>query len=124
MRSATRLLVLALALLGAGGAGAQGVVTQRILSQNAAKVMAEAALAECRGRGFHTSVAVVDRAGVLLVVLRDELAMPPRISPATTIGTPPPSARMPGTLRCGARAGSSAVALWNSLVGARNTSAV
>jgi uncharacterized protein GlcG (DUF336 family) len=82
MRSATRFLVLALALLGAVGVRAQGVVTQRILSQNAAKVMAEAALAECRGRGFHTSVAVVDRAGVLLVVLRDELANPATIDMA------------------------------------------
>jgi uncharacterized protein GlcG (DUF336 family) len=82
MRYASRLIVPGLALLGAAGAGAQGVVTQRILSQNAAKVMAEAALAECRGRGFHTSVAVVDRSGTLLVLLRDELASPATIDMA------------------------------------------
>jgi uncharacterized protein GlcG (DUF336 family) len=42
----------------------------------AAKLIAEAALAECAARGFHTGVAVVDRAGNLLVVLRDERAHP------------------------------------------------
>jgi uncharacterized protein GlcG (DUF336 family) len=54
----------------------QGVVTQRILSLAAARTIAEAALAECSARGFRTSVAVVDRAGNLLVVLRHELAHP------------------------------------------------
>ena len=82
MRVATRSVVLAAALLGAAQAGAQGVVTQKILSLNAAKTIAEAALAECRGRGFHTSVAVVDRSGTLLVVLRDELASPATIDMA------------------------------------------
>lgn len=59
-----------------GSAHAQSVVEQRILSLAAAKVIAEAALAECAGRGFHTSVVVVDRAGNPLVVLRDERAHP------------------------------------------------
>jgi uncharacterized protein GlcG (DUF336 family) len=57
-------------------ARAQGVVTQRILSLTAARVIAEAARAECAARGFHTSVVVVDRSGDVLVVLRDELAHP------------------------------------------------
>lgn len=35
-----------------------------------------AALAACTSRGFRTNVAVVDRAGELLVVLRHELAHP------------------------------------------------
>jgi len=82
MRVATRWVLLGAVLLGAFQAGAQGVVTQKILSLNAAKVIAEAALAECRGRGFHTSVAVVDRSGTLLVVLRDELANPATIDMA------------------------------------------
>ena len=82
MRVATGFVILAFALPGAFEAGAQGVVTQKILSLNAAKVIAEAALAECRGRGFHTSVAVVDRSGTLLVVLRDELASPATIDMA------------------------------------------
>jgi len=82
MRVTTRCTVLAAAWLVASHAGAQGVVTQKILSLNAAKAIAEAALAECKGRGFHTSVAVVDRSGTLLVLLRDELASPATIDMA------------------------------------------
>jgi uncharacterized protein GlcG (DUF336 family) len=62
------------ALLLAGRAPAQGVVTERSLSLGLAKTIAEAALAECKSKGFNTTVAVVDRAGQLLVVLRDEKA--------------------------------------------------
>ena len=36
--------------------------------------MADAALAECKSKGFSTSVVVVDRAGQVLVMLRDENA--------------------------------------------------
>jgi uncharacterized protein GlcG (DUF336 family) len=76
--SYTSKLVVA-ALLASGRAGAQGIVTERNVSLGLAKTIAEAALAECSAKGFHTSVAVVDRAGQLLVLLRDEQA------PATTI---------------------------------------
>jgi uncharacterized protein GlcG (DUF336 family) len=55
---------------------AQGLVTQRNLSLAMAKTIAEAALAECQGKGFHTAVAVVDRAGQVLVILRDEQGTP------------------------------------------------
>ena len=55
-------------------ANAQGVVMQRNLSLGLAKTIAEAAQAECQAKGFHTSVAVVDRAAQVLVILRDELA--------------------------------------------------
>ena len=82
MRPAIRCVMVGAAVLGASGAQAQGVVTQKILSLNLAKTIAEAALAECKGRGFHTSVAVVDRSGNLLVVLRDELASPATIDMA------------------------------------------
>ena len=47
----------------ASPASGNGVVTQKNLSLDLAKTIAEAALAECRSKGFHTSVAVVDRAG-------------------------------------------------------------
>lgn len=57
-----------------GHVAAQGVVTQRILSLDLAKTIAEATLAECKAKGFHTAAAVVDRAGQLLVLLRDEQA--------------------------------------------------
>jgi uncharacterized protein GlcG (DUF336 family) len=61
-------------LLLPGRAPAQGVVTERNLSLGLAKTIAEAALAECKSKGFNTTVAVVDRAGQVLVVLRDEKA--------------------------------------------------
>jgi uncharacterized protein GlcG (DUF336 family) len=57
-----------------GPAAGQGVVMQRNLSLGMAKTIAEATLAECRSKGFHTAAAVVDRAGQVLVVLRDEEA--------------------------------------------------
>src|SRR3954470_7128523 len=52
----------------------QSLVTQKSLSLGLAKTMAEAALAECKAKGFNTSVVVVDRAGQTLVALRDENA--------------------------------------------------
>ena len=55
-------------------ASAQGLVTQKILSLGLARTIAEAALGECKSKGFATSVAVVDRAGQVLVLLRDENA--------------------------------------------------
>jgi uncharacterized protein GlcG (DUF336 family) len=61
-------------LLAPSVALAQGIVTQKVLSLGLAKTIAEAALAECKTKGFATSVAVVDRAGQLLVLLRDEAA--------------------------------------------------
>jgi uncharacterized protein GlcG (DUF336 family) len=70
------------ALLVAANGRAQGVVSQPILSMATAKLIAEAALAECTSRGFHTSVAVVDRSGNLLILLRDELAHPVTIEMA------------------------------------------
>jgi len=51
---------------------AQGLVTQRNLSLALAKTIAEATLAECKSKGFNTAAAVVDRAGQVLVILRDE----------------------------------------------------
>jgi uncharacterized protein GlcG (DUF336 family) len=59
-----------------GHASAQGVVMQRTISLAMAKTMAEAALSECQAKGFHTAAAVVDRAGQIIVMLRDEQASP------------------------------------------------
>jgi uncharacterized protein GlcG (DUF336 family) len=56
------------------GASTQGVVMQRNVSLALAKTIAEATLAECQAKGFHTSAAVVDRAGQVIVMLRDEQA--------------------------------------------------
>ncbi len=68
------ILAIGLAAIPAGHAAAQGVVMQRNLSLSIAKTIAEAAQAECKAKGFNTSVAVVDRAGQVLVILRDEQA--------------------------------------------------
>jgi uncharacterized protein GlcG (DUF336 family) len=57
-------------------ANAQGIVMQRNLSLPLAKTIAEAALAACAEKGYHTAAAVVDRAGQVLVILRDERATP------------------------------------------------
>jgi uncharacterized protein GlcG (DUF336 family) len=58
------------------GAKAQGLVTQRNMSLEMAKTIAEATLGECKSKGFHTSAVVVDRGGQVLVMLRDEQATP------------------------------------------------
>jgi uncharacterized protein GlcG (DUF336 family) len=55
-------------------AAAQGLVTQRNLSLPMAKTIAEAALGACKSKGYNTAVAVVDRAGQMMVLLRDEQA--------------------------------------------------
>jgi uncharacterized protein GlcG (DUF336 family) len=73
MRLCAALAATVLVLVPAVGSS-QGVVSQKNLSLGLAKTIAEAALAECKGKGFATSVAVVDRAGQLLVLLRDENA--------------------------------------------------
>ena len=56
------------------GVSTQGVVMQRNMSLAMAKTIAEAALAECKAKGFNTAAVVVDRAGQVMVVLRDEQA--------------------------------------------------
>ena len=77
-------VVIGIALLAmiAGRVNAQGLVTERNLSMGMAKTIAEAAQAECRAKGYHTTVAVVDRAGQLLILMRDEKAGPHTIEMA------------------------------------------
>jgi uncharacterized protein GlcG (DUF336 family) len=53
---------------------AQGVVMQKTLSLGMAKAIAEGTIAACKAKGFNTSTAVVDRAGQVMVILRDEQA--------------------------------------------------
>ena len=65
--------VMGAALIVSGRASAQ-VVTQHNLSLAMAKTIAEATLAECKAKGAHSSAVVVDRAGQVLVMLRDEQA--------------------------------------------------
>jgi len=64
-------------LVAAAGAAAQDATfTQRLLTPETALKAAQAALARCRSNGFQVAVAVVDRAGVVQVLLRDRFAGP------------------------------------------------
>jgi uncharacterized protein GlcG (DUF336 family) len=54
----------------------EALVTFKVMSPETALKLAQAALAECRKRNFQVAVAVVDRFGVLQVVLRDRFAGP------------------------------------------------
>ena len=75
MRYTLRAIVLiGIAAILSGRAGAQGVVMQRNLSLEMAKTIAEGTIAECKAKGYHTAAAVVDRAGQVMVILRDEQA--------------------------------------------------
>lgn len=56
--------------------GADGTFNVRILTPDTALKAAQAALKDCRDRGFQVSVAVVDRMGVMQVLLRDRYAGP------------------------------------------------
>jgi uncharacterized protein GlcG (DUF336 family) len=70
-----RNLIVLGAILCARG-NAQGLITQRNMSLDMAKTIAEATIGECKSKGFHTSAVVVDRSGQVLVMLRDEQATP------------------------------------------------
>jgi|SRR5689334_19063993 uncharacterized protein GlcG (DUF336 family) len=67
-------LGISLAAIASGPVTAQGLVTERNLSLAMAKTIAEAALSACKSKGYNTAVAVVDRAGQVMVILRDEHA--------------------------------------------------
>ena len=68
------LAVIGIAVVLSGQATGQGLVTQRNLSLAMAKTIAEATISECKSKGFNTAAVVVDRAGQVLVILRDEQA--------------------------------------------------
>lgn len=76
MRTSIAATVVVSTALTAVAASGQGVVMQRNLSLPLAKAIAEAALAECKAKGYNTSAVVVDRAGQTLVMLRDEQSTP------------------------------------------------
>jgi uncharacterized protein GlcG (DUF336 family) len=57
-------------------AGAQGVLTERNISFMMAKTIAETTLETCRKDGSHVVVTVLDRAGNVRVVFRDDNAEP------------------------------------------------
>lgn len=53
-------------------AGAQGLVTQQNIPLAMAQTIANAALAQCESMGFKVSVAVVDREGLPIVMIRGD----------------------------------------------------
>jgi uncharacterized protein GlcG (DUF336 family) len=55
-------------------AAQQATYTVKLLTPETALVAAQAALAHCRKAGYQVAVAVVDRSGVLQVLLRDRFA--------------------------------------------------
>jgi uncharacterized protein GlcG (DUF336 family) len=65
----------AIALLFAGAAHAQeATYAVKLLTPETALKAAEAALKRCRAEGYQVTVAVVDRSGVVQVLLRDRFA--------------------------------------------------
>ena len=63
---------LAIATALSSAVSAQGLVTQKNISLAMAQTIAQAALAQCEGMGFKVSVAVVDRGGLTIVMLRGD----------------------------------------------------
>lgn len=55
---------------------ADGTFTMRVLTPDTALKAAQAALKKCRDGGFQVTVAVVDRMGVVQVLIRDRFAGP------------------------------------------------
>src|SRR5260370_17475885 len=63
-------------LLSTASRAQESLVTYKSLTPEIALDLARAALADCQHRGYQVAVAVVDRAGVIQVVLRDRYAGP------------------------------------------------
>jgi hypothetical protein len=72
----------------------ESIVTYKSLTPEIALDLARAALADCQHRGYQVAVAVVDRAGVIQVVLRDRYLTRPPLPPGKR-GPPRPSATVP-----------------------------
>ena len=73
------------ALVGSIRADAQeSLVTYKSLAPGTALELAQAALTDCQKRGYQVATAVVDRFGVVQVILRDRFAGPH--TPATASG--------------------------------------
>ena len=68
--------LLALVLCWACLSQAEGTFSVKVLTPETALKAAQAALAKCRASGFQVTVAVVDRMGVVQVLLRDRFAGP------------------------------------------------
>lgn len=65
-------VALGVAAVGATSASAQGVIMERNISLDAARVIAETAIAACRADGNRITVTVVDRSGRIKAQLSDD----------------------------------------------------
>lgn len=73
-RMAIALLLASGIMTGGARAEEEALVSYKTLSPETALVLARAALADCRARGYQVTVAVVDRSGNMQVMLRDRYA--------------------------------------------------
>lgn len=69
-------LAAVLSLAGGGALAQDATFTVKMMTPETALASAKAALEKCRRDGYQVAVAVVDRAGVAQVVLRDRFAGP------------------------------------------------
>jgi uncharacterized protein GlcG (DUF336 family) len=76
-------VALALGLAACAAHAADATFTVKVLTPETALKAAQAALESCRKRGFQATVAVVDRMGVVQVLLRDRFAGPHTTDMAT-----------------------------------------
>lgn len=75
MRFTSSLVVAAAVAAGSGSLGAQAL-TQRNMSLQIARALADASIACAKQDGYDVSVAVVDRAGDLTLLMRGDMANP------------------------------------------------
>ena len=83
MRPAASIAASAVVVLSIPFAAAQSTFTVRVLTPETALKAAQAALKKCRDSGYQATVAVVDRMGVLQVLLRDRFAGPHTVDMAS-----------------------------------------
>ena len=96
MKSISALFILALSLsltVDTARAEEDGLFTSQSLTPETALLAASAALESCRAEGFQVAVAVVDRMGILQVLIRD------RFAGAHTVGTASGKARTAASFR-------------------------
>jgi uncharacterized protein GlcG (DUF336 family) len=96
MKSISALFILALSLsltVDTARAEEDGLFTSQSLTPETALLAASAALESCRAEGFQVAVAVVDRMGILQVLIRD------RYAGAHTVGTARGKARTAASFR-------------------------
>jgi uncharacterized protein GlcG (DUF336 family) len=70
-------------LLFSAASSAEATFTVKVLTPDTALKAAQAALKKCRDSGYQAAVAVVDRMGVLQVLLRDRFAGPHTVDMAS-----------------------------------------